>query len=135
MGDVIDIRMFGDLKLQRAFGDLEKAMQRKLVRQSLRAGKKLQKPEAKKLVPVDRGVLRKSIKIRAGKKRKGKIGIVLRAGGPGARHVNLVELGTKKMPARSFIVQSAKNKTNDIIKEVGKQLKQKIESFFRSKVK
>ncbi len=57
-------------------------------------------PAAQAAVPVDEGDLERSIKYEVDPaKQTGS----LSAGGPGARHSNLVEFGTWKMPPQSFL--------------------------------
>jgi len=67
----------GDKKLQRILDKLPGVVQRKLVRKALRAGAKMVLASAKSKVPVDEGALKKGLKVKAMKRRKNRMGIVV----------------------------------------------------------
>ncbi len=65
-----------DRKLKR----LEPKVQKKVLRQSMRAGLKIVQTEMKSQAPVDRGITRKSVKVRALKRSRKRIGMEVRVG-------------------------------------------------------
>lgn len=80
MAKMVDITMLGDKKLSRKLARLPVAMQRKVVRPSLRAGAKPMLASAKQNCPVKTGKLKKSLKLRALKARRGNFGVMVRTG-------------------------------------------------------
>lgn len=71
----IDISGLGDARLQARLKQLDAKVQRKVVRQALRAGAKVVLAATKALVPVDTGALKSGLKLRALKSRRGTFGI------------------------------------------------------------
>jgi HK97 gp10 family phage protein len=57
--------------------------------------------DARQMVPVDTGALKKSIMAKKSRFEGG--GSIVRAGGKGARQAWLIEYGTKKMAKRAFL--------------------------------
>ena len=81
MATALTMTVFGDREVAAKFKTLPKRVQGKVLRQSLRPAAKIVNEEAKQQVPVDTGALRKSLKLRAGKKRKrGVVAIVVQTG-------------------------------------------------------
>ena len=77
----VDISELGDEQLSKNLAQIERAVQKKIVRKALRkAAKEIILPHAKALAPVDTGRLRKSLKIRAAKRSRNRIGVKLEAG-------------------------------------------------------
>lgn len=90
----ISIRVEGVEDVKQALRALPQRIATNVIRGALRAGAVVIANEAKQLVPVRRGVLRKSIKV-SSRVKNGLITVSVKAGGKGARHAHLVELGTK----------------------------------------
>jgi HK97 gp10 family phage protein len=88
------IRIEGIDEVRAALRALPEKLERNVVRGGLRAAAKIVADEAKRLVPVRRGVLQKSIRI-SSRVKNGLVTVSVKAGGKGARHAHLVELGTK----------------------------------------
>lgn len=88
------IRIEGLDEVKRALRELPKKLERNVVRGGLRAAAKIVADEAKRRVPVRRGFLQKSIRI-SSRVKNGLVTVSVKAGGKGARHAHLVELGTK----------------------------------------
>ena len=89
------------LKVETRFENLSRGLLadvRRKTASGLEEAGKILLPASKSAVPVDTGGLLRSIDYHV----EGQTG-QLRAGGPGARHANLVEFGTYKMPPRSFL--------------------------------
>lgn len=77
MAQLFDLKLFGDKKLQRAIDDLDRKIQRKYMRVALRAGAKLIASQFRANTPVFTGRLRRGIKIRAVKPRRGRFGVMI----------------------------------------------------------
>ena len=67
-------------EFKRKLADLEKKTRNKIVAKAMRAGAKVIQKQAKANAPVKTGFLRSQIKVRAGKRRKGKIYFVVTMG-------------------------------------------------------
>lgn len=64
----------GDKKLERIFKTLPKKLQNKIIRDALKVPAKAIQQSAKALVPVDEGELKRAIRVRAMRRRRGFIG-------------------------------------------------------------
>jgi len=138
---IVDIRLLGDVELQRKLQRLPIVLQRKVVRESLRRGGKPVLEEAKRLVPADTGALKASIKLRATerggrKKRRGEFGVYVQTGTREELGISAdakyyypaaVELGTDKMPARSYLRAAVDNKRAESIAIIAQEVGQRIE--------
>lgn len=71
------IRLEGAKELYRKLRDLPAKFARKILSKALRAGAKVVQAAAKKLAPKLSGLLRRSIKVRATKRKKGRVGFVV----------------------------------------------------------
>ena len=102
------VRIIGLPELNRQFRALPAAVARKVIRQGLRAGAKIIRDEAMVRSPVDEGLLRSSLRVRAAKVRKKNAFAVLVTTGVGfftgeAFYGAFVEFGTERMEGRHFI--------------------------------
>lgn len=88
------IRIEGIDEVRAALRALPAKIERNVIRGGLRAAAKIVADEAKRLVPVRRGFLKKSIRI-SSRAKNGIVTVSVKAGGKGARHAHLVERGTK----------------------------------------
>jgi HK97 gp10 family phage protein len=68
--------IFGVDPVKKAFKRLEKNVARKVIRKALREAAKPVQADAKRRAPFDTGLLRKAIKVRAMRKKRGRIGII-----------------------------------------------------------
>lgn len=64
----VTITLTGDKKLDRLFSSLPKKVQGKVIRPALREAAKIISAKAKTNAPVDTGLLRESLRVRAGKR-------------------------------------------------------------------
>jgi len=103
----VSISITGAKELERKLKQLEPKVAKKIVRQSLRKAAKPILTRAKQLVPVITGALKKSLKVRAMRRKKGRYGIMV---GTAAGwfvgktfYGGFVEFGTDKAPARAFV--------------------------------
>ena len=106
-------------------------MGRKEFRRATRDAAKMIQARAQELAPVDTGLLSKSIKVRSLKRtRGGKIGsqVVLRFGAKANSQFYgaFQELGTKKMKARRFMKQAAKEMGAQAIQSVRDRIAQEV---------
>ena len=125
----VDIDFKGDVGLQRAFNELTGPKQKKAVRKGLRAGAKPIAERARQLVPRDKGKLRKSIKVKAEKRSRSGLGVIVTSGDDGnlftgdTYYGGMVEYGTTKMRARPFFrpaFDSLKDRAAEVArKEIG----------------
>src|SRR5580700_1787605 len=99
--------------IDRRLRTLEPRVQKKVLRQSMRAGMKIIQTEMKAQVPVDKGLTKKSVKVRALKQKgRKRIGIEVRVSGPGMVKTRNggkrfflpsgIEYGTKENPPNPF---------------------------------
>ncbi len=70
MADGVTMKIEGLGKIDAALRELEKKMERKIVRQAVRAGAKIAQAEIKTSAPEKSGVLKRSVTVRARKKRR-----------------------------------------------------------------
>jgi HK97 gp10 family phage protein len=105
---------------------LEKKLRNKVIKKGQRAGAKILAAEIKARCPVESGDLKRSVKVRAGKRRKGKTSIEVAIGTTSNKdvyYVGFVEFGTKRngkvYPARPFIRPAVDAKRAEIIEAVG----------------
>ena len=95
-------------ELEKAFRQLDDSLARHIQGRGLQEMAKVVARKAKALVPVKTGALQNSIRVRRtgerfrGRKIPGGSAAVF-AGGTGARHANLIELGTVRAPAYPFL--------------------------------
>ncbi len=97
----------GDKLLDRKLAQMDRKVQNKMVRDGLKAGLQPILDEAKANAPVKRGLLKRSLKIRGAKRRRGTIGraIITKEGffKGEAFYAGFVEFGTKFIKPRKFI--------------------------------
>jgi HK97 gp10 family phage protein len=116
-------------EVRRAFKDLGKKVQGKIVRQSLRAGAKVLAKEVKEEAPEDTGKLKASVKLKAGKRKKDVISILVDvSGGHETAFVASVEYGNLENKARPFIRPSFEKKKDEVRDLVLDRMKHGIES-------
>lgn len=92
-------------ELDAAFAALPVKIQGKALRSALRAGaQRIQAEAVRNLVAspsIETGKLAAGLKVRAGKRSRSRVGMEIIT--KGAAHANLVEYGTKRMPAEPFL--------------------------------
>ena len=85
-------------------------LEKKVVRQALRAGAKIILADAKRNVPVKSGALKKDVRIKTMKRKKGRVGIIIQTGYGETWYGRLIELGWKLKKGRS--VKRAESRLN-----------------------
>lgn len=138
----------GGKELERKLKTLPTRIRNKVVRTALRSGAKLVQAETKQLAPVATGLLRKSLKVRAMKRKKGRIGINVQMGAGDYKgetfYGAFVEYGHKvgKRPGKldkaadsrgsvagkHFMDEAFENKAQDAADLIESQLKAGIEA-------
>lgn len=111
-GRWLDLSVLGLPELDKRLDELEKNTAMKAVRPALRDGMKAIRPFVLALVPVRTGALVRTIKVRAAKRKRGRVGAVIVTGTREQLGIPAdspwyypahVELGTEKAPAHSFM--------------------------------
>jgi HK97 gp10 family phage protein len=96
---VLDLARVGKL-----LADLDKKLRDKAIRQALREGAKVVAAAVKARAPVETGRLKKSVKVRAGKRKRNEISMRIDVtGGHDGPFVGAIEFGTKDTPANPFV--------------------------------
>lgn len=123
MAGFVDITLLGAAELQQQFKLLPLKVQKKILRQGMRKSGKLVRDEARRLVPVDTGALKQSLKVRAAPGKRGTFGIRIMTGerselgiDPDAQgyYPAAVEFGTKTQPAQSYLRAAADAKREEV---------------------
>jgi len=109
---------------------LEKKVQRKMVRTTLRNACKKIQVAAKDEAPKESGNLKRQIKVRAGKKSRVKVSMLVQlAAKPGDKYyAAFVEYGTQKMKGMNFLKEAVKKVGQKVMDEALKELKEAIEA-------
>jgi HK97 gp10 family phage protein len=101
------IDVIGAPELKAVLAALEPKVAKKLTRQAMRKAQKIVLADAKRLVPVDTGQLKKSLSIRALKRSRSRFGVSVQTKEglfKGEQfYGGFIELGTKKMQARPYL--------------------------------
>ena len=124
----MQMKVLGLKELDRKLARLEGKAAKKIVRKAVRSGAKLIHAEAKRLVPVDEGEIKTSIKVRAGKSKRGRkeININVIAG---TDHAGAVEFGTDVMEAQPFMRPAADNKGRAAVAVIATEIGRGIEAL------
>lgn len=120
-------QLIGERGMQRAFDRLEGKVQKRIVRTAQRTVLRRMLRTAKSLVPRAASELFRSLKVRATKRSRKRIGVQMMAGGDRAPHAFHVETGTKNSPANPFFRsawdQHVDTLERDLVDEFDKGLK------------
>ena len=124
MADGFDISLLGDKALSRKLAKLPAAVQRKVLRPALRKGGKVILEAVRRNIPVDEGKLRKTLKLRALKAKRGRIGVEVRTGtreeldipaGAEGYYPAHVELGTRNRSATPYLRPAMDDKESQVV--------------------
>lgn len=136
----IDLSILGDKVLEKRLKALPLKVQKKILRKAFRSTAKDILSDARIRVPIDTGNLRKSLRVRALKKAKGRIGVQIETGTREELGIDendkyyypaAIELGAEGVPVQSFLraalevnrvpgTDKIKKSIMDGIKEAGK---------------
>jgi HK97 gp10 family phage protein len=101
---------------KKALDGLEAKVAKKLLRTSLRAGAKILAAQIKATAPVSEGVLKRSVKVKAGKRKKNTISMdVVIEGGRDEGFVGFIEFGKHGQLANPFIRHSVEAKRAEVL--------------------
>lgn len=115
--------------------ELEPKVQKKVVRKALREGTKIVAAEMKGEAPVETGQLKRSIKIKAGKRKKNSLSVKVetdKENFPDQYYSAFVEFGTSKQPAQHFMENAFKSKEDEARARMVEALKEGIEKEAKS---
>jgi HK97 gp10 family phage protein len=134
MSSFVDISVVGDKELQKKLKRLDIKLQKKIVRNAISRAILPVKHKAKSLVPVESGLLKKSIKRKTGVKKgvararivtgtRIELGIPIDAKGyyPAA-----IEYGTQHQPAKSYMRAAITALRSQVLKKTGDHIDEGI---------
>jgi len=127
----LDVKFSGFDDVFKKLEQLPRRVESNVVRRAVRAGGAILVKEARSLVPVDSGTLKKSIGQKPQRARKSHffIQVGARAGKKqknDAWYAHLIEFGTKYQPARPFLRPAFDKKEKEIVKKIGEKLNEGI---------
>lgn len=123
----------GGDKLVKALKGLESKIANKILRTEIRAATKEVAAEIKELAPVgETGMLRRAVRVRSAKRKKGRIGFQAQIGEGSFRgdtfYGSFVDLGTNKQPAQHFMEDGFKKKADQLKSELPERIWKAIQS-------
>jgi HK97 gp10 family phage protein len=131
----VKFKLEGAKALERQLKALPDKVERQILRQAVTAAAKPVLEEAKAQAPVKSGALRTSLKVRAGKRRKGSVGrqVVTKDGFfKGEQFYGaFIELGTKFIEAREFMLNAFRRNKNFAIALIRAHIKAGIAAVAR----
>jgi HK97 gp10 family phage protein len=114
---------------RKAMDDLGKKVRGKIVRKALRKGAKILAAEVKSEAPEDTGKLKASVKVKAGKRKKDVISILVDvSGGHETSFVAAIEYGKLTAKAHPFIRPSFEKKKDEVASVLLDEVRRGIES-------
>lgn len=100
------IAISGDRRVLAKLKRLPRKVQGKVLRRAMRDGMKIVQARVKVEAPVDKGVLRRNVKVRALKRKRGRIGIEVRVKpGPETKKISVSRKGKRKSVFYPAVVQ------------------------------
>lgn len=134
------MKVEGADKVIRKLKNLENKVQNKITRKALRAGAKVIQKAEKAKAPVDSGRLKRSIKVRAMKRKKGRIGVnvIMRASDfSGVKfYGNFVifgfKRGEKQIPANNYPKEATEASGEEAKSSVVNEMSTSIKEAWRS---
>lgn len=135
-GGGISFSILGVDPVKRALKLLPKRVAKKVIHQAMRPAMKEVAAKVKELVPVDTGLTRHSVKVRAAKRSRKGFGINVQIGEGDYKgqtfYAAFVEYGTVKMPAARFMLRSYLAKRDAAKKECERLLGSLIRQELRA---
>jgi HK97 gp10 family phage protein len=114
---------------------LDRKTQKKVIRQAIRAGAKVFAKEMKANAPVETGRLKRSIKVRMGKRRKNIISVsAYVTGGRESEEASVAlfkEFGTKHMEKKPFVGPAFDTKEDEVMQLCLKSIGDGIDSILK----
>lgn len=137
MAQAFDISLLGDRELQQQFRALPLAVQRKLLRQSFREALRPVLTAARAAAPRLTGRLARTLRLRALKRRRGRLGMMVISGtreslGIPASHPWYypahVELGTSRMPAQPYLRPAFDTQRESMVQTLARGIEEAMRS-------
>lgn len=132
------LTLTGDKKLDRIFDELQKGAKGKIVRKGLREASKIIADETRKNAPIgETGNLSKNTKVKAAKRKRGRIGLVVQINSPDAHYAGWVEFGTLnedgswRITPRRFMTQAFDNKEVEATQRAIESFSDEIEKIIK----
>lgn len=113
-------------ELKRALEGLDKKVRNKAISRAQRAGAKILAREIKANVAVVTGAEKQSVKVRAGKRRKGKTSVDVVVGRGEVYYVGFNEFGTRKQKANPVIRRALEARRDEMLEAIGEVLEVEI---------
>lgn len=114
-------------KVFKELNGLDKKLRNKIVRKGQRKGAKILASEIKSEAPVESGRTRKSVRVRAGKRKKDTITTVVEvSGGHDEPFIGFVEFGTKDQEPDPFIRRSVQTKKEEVVQAIRDEIQDGI---------
>lgn len=124
-------------QLVKALQELEKKLSNQILRTELRAAAKEVAADIKENAPVgETGDLRRAVKVRSAKRKKGRIGFsasFAKSKAADAWYGPFVDLGTAHQPAQNFIEKSFDSKAEQLKNELPQRIAKRIEQAAKEK--
>lgn len=121
----------GATEIRRALRTLEPKLANRVIRQALRKAQKPIAAETKALAPVDEGTLRSAVKVRAMRRKRGRIGVIVIIGQGDFKgktfYGAMKELGTKFAKALHFMKRAFQSRQAQALEIVQSEIAQGIE--------
>jgi HK97 gp10 family phage protein len=109
---------------------LDKKLRNKIIRQAQREAAKVLAAEIRAEAPKDTGALKRSVKVRAGRRKKDTITTVVQvSGGHDDPFIGFVEFGSKENPANPFIRRSVLAKRAEVVDTVAAKVGEAIKHY------
>ena len=130
-GSSISFTIEGSDKIIRKLKSMDRKIARKIMRQSLRDSAKRFKKAIEDEAPVDSGDLKKSVKVRSGKKSRNYVSVLAQIGegffkGP-TWYAGAVHYGTSKLDPNPFIERAFENIKDSESRQLAKDIWQRID--------
>lgn len=136
MALAVNISVLGDRALERKLSRLKAATQKKIVRKALRAAAKPIRDDAKANAPVDEGDLRKNIKVRAMRRSRVRLGVIVRTGTRDEMGIPadsnwyypaIVEYGYDDVPANPYLRNALDKNRQQALRTMGAEISSGID--------
>lgn len=135
MADVLQVSLQGDRELIEKLEGLPPRLTKKLTTSAMRKAAKPILDEAKRIVPVRTGTLRKSIRIRALKRSRRRFGVQVITGEGFFKgktfYGGMVEYGTSRQAAQPFMRPAAKRKVGEVRRVFNEELAKALNEIAR----
>lgn len=121
------IQLLGEKSMRRAFERLEPTARKRVFRKAVRKGLKKMLQRAKAFVPKVSGDLLRSLKVRAIRRSRVRLGLQLVAGGDRAPHAFHVETGTRNRAASPFLRPAFDAEKEQLVTDITTELNRAID--------